>query len=127
MGFTLSAYSILLISGGGLRYTRLRSHQPQWLRLTHIGVGSGLVLLVVGLLSIGLVGTIGEHGSLGHSIHLPAGLVVVALVGVSAWSASRISPERPWARSLHLGTNGLLFLALAAVSWTGWTVVQQYL
>jgi hypothetical protein len=39
----------------------------------------------------------------------------------------QISPDRPWAKPLHLGTNLVLCVALAIVSWTGWTVVQKYL
>ncbi|WP_017712751.1 DUF4079 domain-containing protein [Prochlorothrix hollandica] len=98
-----------------------------WLRPLHIALGVGLVLLVLGLLTIGVVGTLGHFGSLGHSPHLVMGLTVVAITLASAWSATRIGPDRPWARSLHLSLNGLLFLALALVSWTGWTVVQKYL
>lgn len=86
-----------------------------------------MVVLVVLLLAIGLVGTIGHYGNLGHSVHLPAGLVVVALTLLSAWSATQISIEKPWARSLHVGLNVLLFLGFAAVSLTGWSVVQKYL
>ncbi|MBD0269404.1 MAG: DUF4079 family protein, partial [Cyanobacteria bacterium Co-bin8] len=48
-------------------------------------------------------------------------------VVASAWSAARIHPTRPWARSLHLWLNGVLFLALSAVSLSGWSVVQKYL
>lgn len=84
----------------------------------------GLVLLLLG---IGIVGTLGHFGSLGHSAHLPAGLAVVDLVFLSAWSAVQISPERPWARWVHIGTNFVLCLALIAVSITGWIVVQKYL
>jgi hypothetical protein len=84
----------------------------------------GLVLLLLG---IGLIGTIGYYGDLGHSAHLPAGLTVVSLTLLSAWSATQISPKRPWARSLHISTNAVLFLGFAIVSWTGWTVVQKYL
>jgi hypothetical protein len=79
------------------------------------------------LLSIGIVGTLGHFGSLGHSPHLIAGLLVVGLVLLSAGSATQISPKRPWARPLHVTTNAILFFALAYVSWTGWTVVQKYL
>jgi hypothetical protein len=55
------------------------------------------------------------------------GLLVVALVLTSAWSASRIDAERPWARRLHLTLNGVLGLGLTAVGLTGWQVVQKYL
>ncbi|MEO1592841.1 MAG: DUF4079 domain-containing protein [Cyanobacteria bacterium J06632_22] len=102
-------------------------NRPNWLRPLHYGLGSILVLLILVLLSIGIVGTLGEYGHLGHSWHLPAGLTVVALVLASAWSATRIHPQRPWARPLHLGLNSGLLVALALVSYTGWTVVQKYL
>ena len=128
MGLTLSAYFLLMISGGTLSWLRQTKRIcPGWLRPLHIMIGSALVGLVLVLLAIGIVGTLGEFGRLGHSIHLPAGLVVVALVLASAWSASRISVERTWARSLHVGINGLMFVALLAVSWSGWSVVQKYL
>lgn len=84
-------------------------------------------MLVLVLLGIGIIGTLGYYGSLGHSTHLPAGLSVVSLVLLSAWSATRISPKRPWARSLHLGTNLVLLIGFALVSLTGWGVVQKYL
>jgi Protein of unknown function (DUF4079) len=64
---------------------------------------------------------------LGHSAHLPVGLAVVDLTLLSAWSASQISPRRPWARPLHIGVNVTLFLGFALVSLTGWLVVQKYL
>jgi len=86
-----------------------------------------MVTLVLVLLMIGLVGTLGHYGSLGHSIHLPTGLLVVSFVLLSAWSATRISPKRPWAYPLHISLNGLLFGALVLVSLTGWAVVQKYL
>lgn len=86
-----------------------------------------MVALVLLLLAIGIVGTLGEYGSLGHSMHLPAGLDVVALVVLSASSAIFISPQRPWVRYLHVGTNLLLLGALAVVTLTGWQVVQKYL
>jgi hypothetical protein len=128
MGLTLSAYFVLAALGGWLRYARThKTGRPSWVRGAHLAVGFGMVALVVLLLSIGVIGTLGEYGTLGHSVHLPAGLAVVALVLVSAWSATRIHPTRPWARPLHLSINGVLFLALAAVSWSGWTVVQKYL
>lgn len=128
MGLTLSAYFLLMVSGGSLSWMRqTKRPRPQWLRPLHIGIGTTLVGLVLLLLTVGIVGTLGEFGRLGHSAHLPAGISVVALVLASAWSASRISPERRWARSLHVGINGLLFVALLSVSWSGWTVVQKYL
>jgi hypothetical protein len=45
----------------------------------------------------------------------------------SAWSATRITPQRPWARPLHLSLNGLLLVMFLAVTYTGWHVVQKYL
>lgn len=86
-----------------------------------------MVALVLLLLSIGIVGTLGEFGHLGHSIHLPVGIFVVLLTLASAWSATRISPKRPWARTLHLSLNGVLFLAFIGVTASGWSVVQKYL
>jgi hypothetical protein len=128
MGLTLTGYTLLAITGGFLVYTRQGERtRPPWLRLLHIGFGVGLVGLVLLLLAIGIVGTLGEYGRLGHSLHLPLGLLVVGLVLASAWSASRISPERPWARRLHLVLNGSLALALAAAGLSGWQVVQKYL
>jgi lysylphosphatidylglycerol synthetase-like protein (DUF2156 family) len=128
MGLTLTGYALLLLTGGLLAYThRAQQGRSTWLRPLHIALGSVLVLLVLVLLSIGVVGTLGEYGSLGHSVHLPLGLVVVAMVLTSAWSASRISVERPWARKLHLALNGLLGLSLAGAGLSGWQVVQKYL
>lgn len=128
MGLSLSAYFLLLFSGSWLLSRRLtRTAQPPWVRRLHLLVGTGLVTLVLVLLSIGIVGTLGEYGGLGHSAHLPAGLAVVALVVGSAWSGSRIHPTRPWARPLHWGLNGTLGLGLVVVTVTGWQVVQKYL
>lgn len=84
----------------------------------------GLVLL---LLAIGIVGTLGQYSTLGHSGHLIAGLSVVALVLLSAGSATQISLMGSWARAVHVGTNIVLFVGLAWVSLTGWEVVQKYL
>ncbi|HEY9764401.1 MAG TPA: DUF4079 domain-containing protein [Trichocoleus sp.] len=128
MGLTLSAYFVLAILGGWLRHARLnKASRPNWVRWGHIAVGTSMVVLVLVLLSIGIIGTLGEYGTLGHSVHLPAGLTVVALILASAWSATRIHPARPWARPLHLWLNGFLFFALSAVSLSGWSVVQKYL
>jgi hypothetical protein len=128
MGLTLTGYGLLAVTGGVLFYTRTKAQERSaWLRPLHILLGSSMVVLVLLLLSIGLVGTLGEYGSLGHSVHLLFGLTVVGLVLASAWSASRIAPERPWARSLHLTLNGFLGLGLTAVGLSGWQVVQKYL
>lgn len=129
MGLTVTLYLGLAIVGLVLRIQRLQIDTKPWkgLRLLHYGLGFILVALVLELLTIGIIGTLGHFGSLGHSWHLPVGLTVVALTLASAWSAGRIHPKRPWARPLHLSLNGMLFIALALVSWTGWTVVQKYL
>ena len=128
MGLSLTAYGLLAATGlwmFGLR--RGKQTRPRWLRPLHYTIGGTLVFLVLLLLTVGIVGTLGEYGHLGHSLHLPAGLIVVSLVLLSAWSATRISPQRPWARSLHLTVNGILLFGFAAVSLSGWIVVQKYL
>lgn len=128
MGFSLGAYLLLAVSGSWMTVTRLtQRRRPQWLRPFHYTIGSGLVVLVLLLLSVGIVGTLGYYGSLGHSSHLPAGLSVVGMVLLSAWSATQIGSKRPWARSLHIGTNVVLLIGFALVSLTGWDVVQKYL
>ncbi|MDG2615449.1 DUF4079 domain-containing protein [Thermoleptolyngbya sichuanensis A183] len=128
MGLSLLTYSLLGISGVWMRRSRRQAFpRPGWLRSLHLALGGLLVLLVLLLLTIGLVGTLGYYGSLGHSVHLVAGLTVVALVLLSAGSAMQIGAERPWARSLHVGTNLVLFLGFIAVSLSGWSVVQKYL
>ena len=149
MGLSLTAFGVLAISGGALFYSRTGRqgnilaaeaaeaaeateavetfNRPSWLRPLHYTVGGVLVALVLLLLSIGVVGTLGEFGSLGHSIHLPAGLTVVALTLASAWCATRISPGRPWARRAHLALNGILLVGFVVVTATGWSVVQKYL
>lgn len=106
---------------------RAKQPRPGWLRPFHLVLGTVLVALVLLLLAIGLVGTIGHYGSLGHSIHLPAGLVVVLLTLLSAWSAMQIKSGHSRARSLHVTFNALLLVGFCAVSWSGWTVVQKYL
>ena len=128
MGFTIAAYLILLLSGATILYSRLyRSRRPSWLRSFHYATGIAIVFFVLLLLAIGLVGTIGYYGGLGHSPHLIAGLLVVILVSLSAWSANQINPQNSWARSLHLSVNLLLLGGLIFVSITGWQVVQKYL
>lgn len=128
MGFSLLAYVLLATTGSWMWLARQqRQSRPGWLRPFHFVTGGTMVLLVLLLLAIGLVGTVGHYGSLGHSWHLPAGLITVALTLLSAWSATQISPQRPWARLLHIGTNAVLFVGFAIVSLTGWVVVQKYL
>src|SRR6056297_2869543 len=78
-------------------------------RSLHYIIGITMVSLVLLLLAIGIVGTFGHFGSLGHSSHLIAGLIVVALVLLSAFSATQISTRRSWARPLHIGVNVILF------------------
>jgi hypothetical protein len=128
MGLTLTGYGLLAATGLYWAYRRRQTDAPPaGLRLLHLTLGIALVLLVLLLLAVGIVGTLGEYGRLGHSVHLPLGLSVVGLVLASAWSASRISPARPWARTLHLALNGGLALTLAGVGLSGWQVVQKYL
>jgi hypothetical protein len=128
MGLALFSYSLLGISGFLLSRRRQKKLPPIfWLRPLHYTIGIILVLLVLLLLSIGLIGTIGHYGSLGHSSHLIAGLIVVCLVLLSAWSSTRIHPSRSWARTLHVTTNVTLFFAFLFVGLTGLNVVQQYL
>ncbi|MEL6160992.1 MAG: DUF4079 domain-containing protein [Cyanobacteria bacterium J06623_5] len=128
MGLSLTAYGLLALSGSRLFYLRQRDRsRAAWLRPLHFAIGGIMVGLVLLLLAIGVIGTLGEYGQLGHSVHLPAGIVVVGLTVLSAWSATRISPQRPWARKVHLTINGILFFAFAAVTATGWSVVQKYL
>lgn len=128
MGLSLTVYGLLALSGGTLFYTRRsKGERPNWLRPTHYVLGGILVTLVLLLLGIGVIGTLGEFGRLGHSVHLPAGLFVVSLTLASAWSATRISPARPWARTVHLTLNGILLVAFVVVTATGWQVVQKYL
>ncbi len=128
MGLSLLAYLLLAVTGIWMfRARQTRQARPGWLRTLHYWVGGSMVGLVLLLLAIGIVGTLGHFGSLGHSSHLPAGLTVVGLVLISAGSATQIGAKRPWARSLHIGTNITLFVGLLWVSLTGWSVVQKYL
>ena len=128
ISWSIVAYFLLAISGIFM-FNRRRSKRPRpkWLRSFHLITGSIMTTLVILLLGIGIVGTIGHYGSLGHSQHLFAGVLVVGLVLVSAFSATQISPLRPWARSLHIGSNTLLFGGFLWVGLTGWHVVQKYL
>lgn len=128
MGFTVLAYLILAVTGGWMFWNRTQlQERPLWLRPFHLGMGIFMAFLVLLLLAIGVVGTLGHYGSLGHSSHLIAGLAVVYLVMLSAWSALQISPQRLWAKPLHLTINGILLVGLIWVSLTGWQVVQKYL
>ncbi|NET49113.1 MAG: DUF4079 domain-containing protein [Merismopedia sp. SIO2A8] len=128
MGLTITGYVLLAITGGSMLYRRrMKQSRPLWLRPLHYGLGGIFVGLLLILLSIGIVGTLGHFGNLGHSIHLPIGITVVLLGLGSAWSASRIGPQAPWARRLHVGINSLLFFALLAVGLSGLAVVQKYL
>lgn len=128
MGLSLLAYLLLALTGIWLLFSRRQGKpRPDWLRPLHYMLGGTIVTLVLLLLAIGLIGTLGYYGSLGHSAHLPAGLTVVGLVLFSAWSATQISRDRPWARGLHVSTNLLLLLGLVVVTLTGWSVVQKYL
>lgn len=128
MGLSLVTYAVLAVSGLWMRHQRHRGQPPsRRVRPVHIGAGLILVTLILGLLGIGIVGTLGHYGNLGHSAHLPVGLTVVGLTLLSAWSASCIGPTRPWARSLHVGTNAVLLVGFFFVLGTGWSVVQKYL
>ncbi len=128
MGLSLLAYLLLAVTGVWMfRARKTRSPRPEELRSLHMAIGGSMVLLVLLLLGIGIVGTLGHFGSLGHSQHLIAGLVVVGLVLLSAASATQIGAGRTWARSLHVWTNIILFIGLVWVSLSGWSVVQKYL
>lgn len=127
MGLSILAYLFLAVTGVWMFGTRVRATpQPTWLRSLHYLLGASLVGLVLLLLAIGIVGTLGHFGSLGHSSHFAAGLAVVGLVLLSGASATLIG-VMPWARPLHVGTNITLFIGLVWVSLTGWGVVQKYL
>lgn len=128
MGLSLLAYAMLAISGITMFSKRTsRRLQPTWLRTAHYVIGWVMVGLVLLLLAIGLVGTLGHFGNLGHSGHLIAGWSVVALVLLSAGSATQINPQRDWVRAVHVGTNIVLFVGFVWVSYSGWEVVQKYL
>lgn len=128
MGLSLLAYFMLGITGSLMFFKRhSAAPQPNGLRPLHYFIGWIMVSLVLLLLAIGIVGTLGHYGTLGHSAHLIAGLAVVALVLLSAGSATQINPNRPWVRAVHVGTNIVLLVGLTWVSLTGWIVVQKYL
>ncbi|WP_138497759.1 DUF4079 domain-containing protein [Nostoc sp. PA-18-2419] len=136
MGLSVLAYLMLAVTG--VLMFRMRTSQQfpfisllmgrnTGVRSLHNLMGISMVILVLLLLAIGIVGTLGHFGSLGHSSHLVSGLIVVALVLLSAFSAGQISSTKPWARPLHIGVNIILFVGFIWVSLTGWTVVQKYL
>jgi hypothetical protein len=128
MGLSVATYGVLAVLGLKLRSDRKGDRpSPDWLRPAHIIAGTVLVGLVLLLLAVGVVGTLGHYGSLGHSVHLSAGLFVVGLTLASAWSASQIGGGLQMARSLHLGLNLLLLIGFIGVSLSGWDVVQKYL
>ncbi|NEO42285.1 MAG: DUF4079 domain-containing protein [Moorea sp. SIOASIH] len=128
MGLSLFAYVLLAITGS-IVFSQRHSGRPRptWLRPLHYIIGWIMVALVLLLLGIGLVGTIGHYGHLGHSAHLIAGWSVVALVLLSAFSATQISPQQPLARAVHVATNIALLVGFTWVSLTGWEVVQKYI
>ncbi len=130
MGLAVTGYMLLALTGGWMwvkRSTQQQPCPPGWLRALHLTLGFILASLVLLLLGIGIVGTLGHFGSLGHSMHLPVGLAVVGLTLMSAWSAVQISPAKLWARTLHLTINLFLGVALTLAGITGWDVVQKYL
>ncbi|MCU0515827.1 MAG: DUF4079 domain-containing protein [Oscillatoria sp. Prado101] len=128
MGLSLVAYLLLAITGFYIFQSRQHRHSAfRRLVEAHFLIGGAMLGMVLLLLAIGIAGTLGHYGTLGHSEHLAAGLTAVGLVSLSAWSALQISPQRPWARALHLSANAALFFGFAWVSWTGWLVVQKYL
>jgi hypothetical protein len=125
MGVSLLTYLFLAFTGLGMA-RHAENSRAIWRRV-HIALGLALVSLVLGLLAIGIVGTLGHYGNLGHSFHALAGGIVVLITVLSAGAALQISTGKAWAKPLHLGLNGCLGLAFLAVLWTGWTVVQKYL
>lgn len=136
MGLSLLAYLLLLFTGIWMFQDRTSRYFPgvSWLmggrkqvRSLHYTIGITMVSLVLLLLMIGIVGTLGHFGSLGHSSHLIAGLIVVVLVLLSAFSATQINTGRSWARPLHIAVNTILLAGFTWVSVTGWGVVQKYL
>ncbi|WP_096590976.1 DUF4079 family protein [Calothrix sp. NIES-2098] len=136
MGLSLLAYLMLATTGFWMFQARTSQHPPSFpllnrglggMRSLHYTIGISMVSLVLLLLAIGIIGTLGHFGSLGQSSHLIAGILVVVLVLLSAVSATQISTEKPWFRTLHVGINIILFIGFAWVSLTGWSVVQKYL
>ncbi len=128
MGFSLVAYTGLALTGFWMSYTRrTQTPRPLWWRTVHFCLGLTLVTLVIGLLAIGIVGTLGHYGTLGHSIHGVVGLTVVGLTVFSALMAMQIKGDNYRARTLHIRLNLALGAALLFVLGTGWVVVQKYL
>ena len=136
MGLSLLAYFLLAVTGiwifrnrtsGTPNFVPLLPGGYNGLRTIHYFMGITMVGLVILLLAIGIVGTLGEYGSLGHSQHLGAGLTTVFLVLISAGSALLVRNGWVWARRIHIGTNIILFLVFVWVSLSGWSVVQKYL
>jgi hypothetical protein len=136
MGLSLLAYLMLGTTGFWMFKARTSQNAPNLplfhrglsgMRSLHYMMGVTMVSLVLLLLAIGIIGTLGHFGSLGQSSHLVAGLIVVVLVLLSAFSATQISASRSWARPLHISINIILFVGFAWVSLTGWSIVQKYL
>ncbi|UFP92567.1 DUF4079 domain-containing protein [Gloeobacter morelensis] len=127
MGLSLAVYAVLAASGLWVLTRRPGGRGGRAVRRLHLGAGVVLVSLTLLLLGIGVVGTLGRFGSLGHSPHLGSGLFVVALVSTCAWTARQMFRGRRWAKPLHLGAGSLLLVGFAAVLATGWQVVQKYL
>lgn len=136
MGLSLLAYLLLALTGMWMFQDRtlpnftgfpLLMGGRRVVRSLHYIMGITMISLVLLLLAIGIVGTLGHFGSLGHSQHLIAGLIVVILVLLSAFSATQIGIRQPWARPLHIGVNLILLAGFAWVSLSGWSVVQKYL
>lgn len=128
MGLTLVCYAGLLGIGWYIRRKRLdRRISPRWLRMLHLLVGFVMLGLILVLLAIGLVGTLGHFGSLGHSWHLPVGLGVVLLSLGAAWTGTRIRYDLVQSRSLHIRVNGLLGAGLILALISGWAAVQKYI
>ncbi len=128
MGFAIFLYLCLAISGVSfVVLQRKKKKRPQWLRPFHQWLGFGMVFLIFLLLFIGLIGTVGYYGSLGHSIHLLAGIIIVIISSLSAWSSTQINFQNSWAKKLHVSLNVGLFFAFASVGLSGWTIVQKYL
>ncbi|MEM6500607.1 MAG: DUF4079 domain-containing protein [Cyanobacteria bacterium P01_C01_bin.89] len=136
MGGAMVAYVILAGSGFFIfRWIRQPANLPEeqrrgaiaTLAMVHMGFGVVMVLLILFLLAIGVVGTLGHFGSLGHSVHLPIGILTVQLTLVSAWSAMQILQGKSWARRVHLISNGGIAIALLLALISGWSVVKKYL